>query len=157
VTRPRIHPTIRRAGEGDLPDVVRLFAIPNDGNTQDENPSAQLEPCYVDALAQMASDPNNALLVAEVDGGVVGVFQFTVIQHVAFRGGRVAQIENVVVDPKVRGHGIGETMMRWAVDEARRRGCFRLQLTSNKVRKRAVAFYERLGFVVSHEGLKLQL
>jgi len=148
---------MRRAVEGDLPDVVRLFAIPNDGNTQDENPSEPLEPCYADALARMAADPNNALLVAEVDGGVVGVFQFTVIQHVAFRGGRVAQIENVIVDPKVRGHGIGEAMMRWAVDEARRRGCFRLQLTSNKVRKRAVAFYERLGFVVSHEGLKLQL
>jgi ribosomal protein S18 acetylase RimI-like enzyme len=157
VARNRIHPTIRRAVEGDLPDVVRLFAIPNDGNVQDENPSAPLDPCYADALARMAADPNNALLVAEVDGSVVGVFQFTVIQHVAFRGGRVAQIENVVVAPEVRGHGIGETMMRWAVDEARRRGCFRVQLTSNKVRKRAIAFYERLGFVVSHEGLKLSL
>ncbi len=155
--RPRIHPTIRHAVEDDLPDVVRLFAIPNDGNKEDESPSALLDPCYAEALAQIAADPNNALLVAEVDGGVVGVFQFTVIQHVAFRAGRVAQIENVIVDPKVRGHGVGETMMRWAVDEARRRGCFRLQLTSNKVRERAIAFYERLGFMVSHEGLKLPL
>ncbi len=47
--------------------------------------------------------------------------------------------------------------MRWAVDEARRRGSFRVQLTSNKVRRRAHRFYERLGFVASHEGMKLKL
>jgi GNAT superfamily N-acetyltransferase len=46
--------------------------------------------------------------------------------------------------------------MRWAIDEARRRGCFRVQLTSNEVRKRAHRFYERLGFVASHEGMKLR-
>lgn len=63
----------------------------------------------------------------------------------------------MIVEPSLRGQGIGEAMMRWAIDEARRRGCFRVQLTSNKVRKRAHAFYERLGFVASHEGMKLSL
>lgn len=88
---------------------------------------------------------------------MVGAFHLTVIQYVAYRGGRVAQVENVIVDPAARGRGIGEAMMRWAIDEARRRGCFRVQLTSNKVRKRAHAFYERIGFVASHEGMKLVL
>lgn len=41
--------------------------------------------------------------------------------------------------------------------EARKAGCFRLQLTSNKARTRAHAFYARLGFVASHEGFKLFL
>jgi GNAT superfamily N-acetyltransferase len=48
-------------------------------------------------------------------------------------------------------------MMAFAVDEARRQGCFRVQLTSNKARVRAHRFYERLGFKATHEGMKLSL
>jgi GNAT superfamily N-acetyltransferase len=73
------------------------------------------------------------------------------------RGGRVAQIENVIVDPAARSLGVGAAMMGWAIDEARRRGCIRVQLTTNKARKRAHRFYERLGFTASHEGMKLAL
>ena len=52
---------------------------------------------------------------------------------------------------------VGEAMMRWAIEEARRRGCVRVQLTSSKRRKDAHRFYERLGFVATHEGMQLQL
>jgi ribosomal protein S18 acetylase RimI-like enzyme len=150
-------PTLRRALEADLPAVVRLFSIPDEGNRKQDDPGPPLDPRYREALLAIADDPNNALLVAELDGRVVGAFQLTLIQHVAYRGGRVAQIENVIVDPDARGRGIGEAMMRWAIDEARRRACFRVQLTTNKVRRRAHRFYERLGFVASHEGMKLAL
>jgi hypothetical protein len=40
---------------------------------------------------------------------------------------------------------------------ARARGCVRLQLTTNKNRIDAHRFYKRLGFVASHEGMKLKL
>jgi GNAT superfamily N-acetyltransferase len=148
-------PEIRRAAVGDLPDVVRLFAVPDEGNKKKDHPGPPLDPSYAMALEAIASNPDNALMVAEVAGRVVGVFHLTIIQYVANRGGRIAQIENVVVDPELRSRGVGEAMMRWAIDEARRRGCFRVQLTSNKVRRRAHVFYERLGFVATHEGMKL--
>jgi len=148
---------IRAAVDRDLPIVVRLFAIDDIGVGKDEDPTEPLDPRYLAAFAVMRADPNNALLVAEVAGRVVGAFQLTIIQQVSHRGGRVAQVENVIVDPSVRSQGVGEAMMRWAIDEARRRGCFRVQLTSNKVRARAHAFYERLGFVPSHVGMKLVL
>jgi GNAT superfamily N-acetyltransferase len=48
-------------------------------------------------------------------------------------------------------------MLRWAIAEARRQGCFRLQLTSHLTRTDAHRFYERLGFVNSHAGMKLPL
>ena len=48
-------------------------------------------------------------------------------------------------------------MISWAIDEARRRGCALVQLTSDKSRIDAHRFYERLGFVPSHEGMKLSL
>jgi GNAT superfamily N-acetyltransferase len=154
---PRLSPVIRRAVTADLDAVVRLFAYPDEGNLKDEAPGPPLDPCYAAALEKIAGDPNNALMVAESDGRVVGVFHLTFIQYVAYRGRVVAQIENVVVDPDLRGRGVGEAMMRWAIDEARRRGCLRVQLTTNKVRKRAHQFYARLGFTASHEGMKLPL
>jgi GNAT superfamily N-acetyltransferase len=150
-------PTIRPAIEADLPAVVRLLSIEDEGIKKYEDPSEPVDPRYAEALATITADPNNAVLVAEVEGLVVGSFQLTVVQQLSRRGGRVAQIESVIVDPRVRSRGIGSAMMRWAFDEAKRQGCFRVQLTTNKVRKRAHAFYERLGFVASHEGMKRTL
>ena len=48
-------------------------------------------------------------------------------------------------------------MLRWAIGEARRRGCALAQLTTDKSRADAHRFYERLGFVASHDGMKLDL
>jgi hypothetical protein len=47
--------------------------------------------------------------------------------------------------------------LEWAIAEARRWGCALVQLTTDKVHPDAHRFYERLGCVASHEGLKLQL
>ncbi len=159
--------TIRRAVAADLPAVVRLFATPDEGNAKPDDPGPPLDPCYRAALEAIARDADNMLIVADkrtegdvglaTSGTIVGVFHLTFIQYVAYKGGLVAQIENVVVAPALRGRGVGEAMMRWAIDESRRRGAYRIQLTTNKVRKRAHRFYERLGFVASHEGMKLVL
>jgi len=48
-------------------------------------------------------------------------------------------------------------MFQWAIDEARRRGCVLVQLTTDKTRADAHRFYERLGFTASHEDFILQL
>jgi GNAT superfamily N-acetyltransferase len=146
---------IRRADPADLRAVVRLFGTEIAGDRVDDD--APLPACYGDALARMAADPDNLLVVAVTNERVVGVFQLTFIQHVANAGRLTAQVENVVVDPTARSAGVGSAMMTWAIDEARRRGCRRIQLTSNKERERAHVFYRRLGFVASHEGMKLAL
>lgn len=56
-----------------------------------------------------------------------------------------------------RGDGLGATMVRYAVDEARRRGAALVQLTSDRSRTDAHRFYERLGYEASHLGLKRPL
>lgn len=149
-------PVVRRATLADLPACVGLFQLPGDGVTRDveamDDPAA-----YVEAFHALADDDDNTLYVAEVEREVVGVFQLTFIRHVAHRGGLVARVEAVVVAPERRGGGIGASMMRFAIAHARARGAFRLELTSNVRRTRAHRFYERLGFVSSHVGMKLAL
>ncbi len=156
VTRPD-GVRIRDATAADLPRIVDLLQQESLGDERREDPGPPLSDAYVRAFEAIEADPRQRLLVAEVDGAVVGTFVFIVIPNLSYRGRPVAQVENVVVDEPWRGRGVGEAMMRWAIEEARRAGCFRVQLTSNKARKDAHRFYERLGFVATHEGFKLYL
>ncbi len=156
---------IRPAREGDLSAIVQLFA---DDELAAGNAPAHLAggsgleydlagPGHLAALAEMDRDPNNRAYVAELAGKVVGTFQLTFIRQLSYGGCLVAQIESVHVSSQARSQGIGATMMRFAIDEARRRGALRVQLTSNVRRTRAHQFYERLGFHPTHVGMKLYL
>ncbi|MBI5285744.1 MAG: GNAT family N-acetyltransferase [Chloroflexi bacterium] len=150
-------PVIRRAHVHDLPRVVELLQQESLRGERREDLGPPLPQRYYDAFARIEADPRNDIMVAEMDGHVVGVFQITLIQHLMRAGELVAEIESVVVDEPFRGKKIGEAMMRWAIDDARRRGCSRVQLTSNAARKDAHRFYERLGFVRTSVGMKLVL
>jgi GNAT superfamily N-acetyltransferase len=66
-------------------------------------------------------------------------------------------IEAVRVSSDLRGRGLGRDLMRWSLDRARERGCTLAQLTTDKSRSDAHRFYASLGFVASHEGMKLAL
>jgi GNAT superfamily N-acetyltransferase len=68
-----------------------------------------------------------------------------------------AQIEGVRVDRRYRKKGIGEALFSYAFDSAKAHGCGLVQLTTDKKRNDAHRFYERLGFISSHEGMKLTL
>jgi ribosomal protein S18 acetylase RimI-like enzyme len=66
-------------------------------------------------------------------------------------------IESVRVDEKYSNQGIGSWMMKKAIEFGRENNAKIIQLTSNKQRKRAHKFYEKLGFEATHEGMKLNL
>lgn len=148
---------VRRATAADLPRVVELLQQLSIDGGQREDAGPPLPQRYFHMLAVIEADPNNDLLVAVLHGEVVGTFQLTVIPSMRRGGIYSAEIEAVVVDERVRGQRIGEAMMRWAIGEARRRGCDNVHLTSNKARTDAHRFYERLGFRKTHEGLRLSL
>ena len=57
----------------------------------------------------------------------------------------------------MRSVGLGESMIEHAVQRARERGCHLVQLTTDRSRPDAKRFYESLGFVPSHDGMKLHL
>jgi GNAT superfamily N-acetyltransferase len=83
--------------------------------------------------------------------------QLTFIPYITHRGSWRALVEGVRVDSATRSAGIGRRLIAWAIDRAKQRGCGMIQLTSNKTRADAIRFYESLGFVASHEGLKMEL
>jgi ribosomal protein S18 acetylase RimI-like enzyme len=57
---------------------------------------------------------------------------------------------------KFRGQGIGSKMFDYAINRAKEKGCVMVQLTTDKQRPEAIKFYENIGFVATHEGMKLK-
>lgn len=149
--------TFRPATHEDLPAIVALLA--NDPlGAKRENHVLPLPAPYEAAFAAIDQDPNNELVVVDTaDQAVAGVLQLTLIPHITYQGGWRAQIEGVRVASSLRSSGIGEQLFLWAIERARSKGCHLVQLTSDKARPDAIRFYERLGFVASHEGMKLHL
>ena len=145
---------IRDATETDLPEILAMLADDMLGAGRD--PGA-VDPAYLDALRAIQAEPNSRQLVAVVAGRVVGCFQLSFLPGLSRRGSWRAQIEAVRVTRERRDGGIGAAMIRWAVEQARQRGCSLVQLTTDKRRSDAHRFYRRLGFEASHEGMKLML
>jgi GNAT superfamily N-acetyltransferase len=148
---------LRRAVREDLPALVALIAADQLGAARDGADGPQGWAPYEEAFAAIDADSAHLLLVATIAGEVVGTLQLSVLPGLARRGALRAQLEAVRVRQDVRGRGLGEAMLRWAVAEAARRGCTLVQLTSDKSRADAHRLYSRLGFVASHDGFKLHL
>ena len=148
--------SIRRATAADLPAIVRMLANDPLGKTR-ERYAEPLPEAYLQAFADGEAQKGNEILVGEIAGTVVGCLQLTMIPGLSRLGMLRAQIEGVRVDEGRRGEGIGEKLFLDAIERARKAGCGLVQLTTDASRPDAHRFYERLGFVASHVGMKLSL
>jgi GNAT superfamily N-acetyltransferase len=148
--------TFRPARSEDLPELVRMLADDPLGARR-EIVSTPLASGYTEAFAAIDADPDNELVVAVLDGAVVGMLQLTFIPSLTYQGRWRALIEGVRVSSGARSGGVGGAMMEWAIERARARGCVMVQLMTDRERDDALRFYERLGFVASHHGMKLRL
>lgn len=146
----------RQATREDLPEIVRMLADDFLGAQREryENP---LPESYTRAFDEIEGDKNNELIVAELDGAVIGTLQITFTPSISFQGGKRATVESVRVDEKYREQGIGRELMLFAINRAREEKCVSMQLTTNADRTDAHRFYENMGFKGTHLGMKLKL
>jgi ribosomal protein S18 acetylase RimI-like enzyme len=153
---PESAPFFRRAALADLQAIIAMLADDALGATREivEDPPAQ---CYREAFAAIEADANQLLLVAESAGRIVGCLQLSFIPGLSRRGAWRGQIESVRIASDARGGGLGRKMIEHAIGLCRERGCSLVQLTTDKSRLDARRFYEQLGFVASHEGMKLDM
>jgi len=147
--------TFRPARVADLVHLVSMLADDPLGAAR-ECLTEPLAPAYADAFAAISNDPNNELVVACREDCVAGMLQMTFIPYLTHQGAWRALIEGVRVRKDCRSQGIGKALFAWAIERARQRDCRIVQLTTDKTRP-ALRFYQRLGFVASHEGMKLHL
>src|SRR3954454_14422007 len=83
---------MRRATEADVPAIVALLADDELGAKRES--LDDIKP-YVVAFAAINADPHQLLVVADLDGDIVGTMQLTFIRGLSHRGATRAQIEAV--------------------------------------------------------------
>ncbi|BAJ31403.1 MULTISPECIES: GNAT family N-acetyltransferase [Kitasatospora] len=106
--------------------------------------SSSAKPLDEAALARVLASDATTLLVARLDGAIVGTLALVVVPLPT--GGR-AHIEDVVVDAAARGHGVGARLVDRALELATAAGARTVDLTSRPSREAANRLYERAGFV----------
>ena len=146
----------RRAMHDDLPVIVRMLADDELGS-QRERIEDPLPEAYFKAFEAINADDNHELIVAELDGDIVGTLHLMFLPSISYLGGLRSQVESVRVDEKYRNRGLGAQMMTHAIQRAKARGANIMQLTSHGMRIDAHRFYERLGFSKNHVGMNLNL
>jgi GNAT superfamily N-acetyltransferase len=149
-------PVIRSATRDDLPRLVELLAQLSLDSPREDLRSPR-PAAYDAALEEVLADGRQTLLVAEVDGAIVGMACYIEVPNLSHVGRPYALVEDVVVAAAMRGQGYGEALMQRAIELARAGGCYKLVLTSSKVRTDAHRFYQRLGFKATHVGFRLEL
>src|SRR5207237_7960051 len=110
----------------------------------------RLKPLTIERLSKVIADPATTLLVVSDDGRIVGAAAVLVYATPAFVK---ARIEDVVVDEKSRGQGVGEALVRRCIEVARERGAEIVELQSARWREVANRLYPRLGFQLRASNL----
>jgi ribosomal protein S18 acetylase RimI-like enzyme len=101
-------------------------------------------PPSLNNLTDLVRDASSTLMVARDDHDkIVGALTLTVYRVPT---GIRSIIEDVIVDTSARGQGIGDSLMKYAINLAREKGAQNISLTSNPTREAANRLYLRVGF-----------
>jgi len=131
----------RIAERRDIPALLDLYS------QLDGDDAPAMDPTLAESLWDtMESYPDYQVHVVEFEGAVVGTFSLLVVVALSHRGIPGALLEAVVVDEKCRNRGVGEAMIRRAMDVAKAKGCYKVALSSSSRRVAAHRFYDNMGF-----------
>ncbi|PTX50008.1 MULTISPECIES: GNAT family N-acetyltransferase [Gemmobacter] len=143
----------RTATRADVPAIVALLTDDPLGRARE---SSDLAP-YLTGFDAIAANPMHEIIVGEVEGRIVATCQLTILHGLSRQGMTRALVESVRTAPDLRSKGIGAALMAEAESRAHAAGARIIQLTTDKSRTRAHAFYDRLGYEASHLGYKKSL
>ncbi len=143
---------VRRARLGDEREIEGLYRQLHEGEYTSPGVAKMRR-----ALRAVVRNPDQVLLVAIEDGHIVGTNHVLIFRHMARALRPAAIVENMVVDSRARGAGVGDQLMAAALKIARRYGCYKLSLTSNRKRRSAHRFYARFGMRQTHFGYTIYL
>jgi len=96
-----------------------------------------------EVFEKINSNPDHIIIVAELDGKIVGATTILIEPKFIHKGGLVGHIEDVVVDKNFQGQRIGEKIIKYLLEFAKNRGCYKTILDCSDDVK---SFYEKLGF-----------
>jgi len=133
---------IREAKESDLLTIrqLTLELIETMGDTEGIDIKLIAENCR-----NLLSEVNSYILVAEIEGIIVGFVNFTTrktILHCGLSG----LIDELIVAKNYRGKGVGKQLLSSAIEKSRQLGCCEVEVSTEKTNIKAREFYRQCGF-----------
>jgi len=129
--------TIRTAQEKDLPVLVQLLNELFSNELEfSPNPEKQLQ-----GLRELLLSGNGDILVLEIDNEVIGMVSLQYLIS-TFLGGKVAQLEDMIISNKFRKKGYGSKLFSRALSFAKEHDCLRVTLLTDYNNDIAIRFYE---------------
>lgn len=98
--------------------------------------------------AILAAPEHGQILLLKLDNQVAGMVSLLYLISTAM-GGKVAMLEDMIIAASFRSQGLGQQLLRGAIDFAREQGCLRITLLTDADNEGAQRFYQRQGFVRS--------
>ena len=89
------------------------------------------------------SNPNHIIVVAEINDRIICSTTLLIEPKFIHQGGFVGHIEDVVVSKEFQGNQIGEKIVKYTLELAKKHNCYKTILNcSDEVKQ----FYEKIGF-----------
>ncbi len=111
---------------------------------------------FHDVFARNLHSESVLYYVAESGGVIVG-FGSLHIKLLLRHAGLAGEIQELVVHETVRSKGIGAELVSRLEEEAQKRGCVSIEVTTRKRWVDAQRFYERMGFKQTHVNFTKEL
>lgn len=136
---------ITLAKSSDIEGLVRLLHVLF---TQDVEfkPDCQKQKAGLEQI--IANAQTGEILVLKVDGETAGMVSLLYSISTVL-GGKVAILEDMVVEKSYRSKGLGKELLLEAIRLAKCRNCLRITLLTDFDNEVAVGFYKSVGFNVS--------
>ncbi|MBA7484751.1 Aminoalkylphosphonate N-acetyltransferase [subsurface metagenome] len=133
---------IREARESDMLTIreLTLELIEAMGNTEGIDIKLIAENCQ-----NLLSEDNSHILVAEIEGVVVGFVNFTTRKTILHRG-LSGLIDEIIVAKSYRGKSLGKQLLSSAIEKSRQLGCCEVEVSTEKINIKAREFYRQCGF-----------
>ena len=154
---------IRRVEEKDIPRVMDLLlqVLTIHHNIRPDLFKADCRKYNERELYALFDNPLRPVFVYEDDGGTVQGYAFCVLeQHPGnniLTDIKTLYIDDLCVDEKVRGRGIGKQLFEFVKAYARENGCHNLTLNVWEGNDSSIRFYESLGFKPYKYGMETLL
>ena len=151
---------IERAKSGDIPRVLELLTQVNmvHHNGRPDLFRGPTTKYSAEELETLFRDSRRPVFVYRGGTGEILGYAFCVLNEV--RGDRLLQdirtlyIDDLCVDEKVRGQGVGRALYEYVLDYARREGCYNVTLNVWSLNGPAMKFYEKCGLRPQKVGME---
>jgi GNAT superfamily N-acetyltransferase len=134
-------PHLRALRPDELASLLSLYR-----HLHPSDPELPINAKTEDLWQRICADPLLHYFGAELEGALVSTCTLAVIPNLTRSGTPYGLVENVVTHPEFRRRGIATSLLRYTLQFAWARDCYKVMLLTGRKDPATLRFYEQAGF-----------